>query len=230
MIGGFVPLVLHDPAQLDANLAEAERVAARFHELGSTTFVTAIVVDTNWSPRIPLSDAAWTCTFEALAAIDGIVARHGMRQALHPHVGTLVETAEDVERVLAGSDVRWCLDTGHLAIGGTDPLRFAQDHGDRVEHVHLKDVDLSLADRLRAGELSTMQAVQAGLFKSLGRGDVPVDEVIRQLESSGYAGWYVLEQDQAITGDEPPPGAGPIDDVRESVAYLRAVFGDHATA
>ena len=75
-----------------------------------------------------------------------------------------------------------------------------------------------------------MQAVQAGLFRSLGQGDVPVGDVIRQLEEDGYRGWYVLEQDQAITGDEPAPGMGPIDDARESVAYLRVAFGEHATA
>jgi inosose dehydratase len=96
--------------------------------------------------------------------------------------------------------------------------------------VHLKDVDMVLAARQQSGELSWMQAVQAGLFRSLGQGDVPVGAVIRQLEEDGYQGWYVLEQDQAISGEEPAPGTGPIDDARESVAYLRVAFGEHASA
>ncbi|HEY5875315.1 MAG TPA: TIM barrel protein [Ilumatobacteraceae bacterium] len=230
MLGGFVPLVLHDPARLGSTEAEARHVAAKFRDLGATMFVTAAVVDPEWSPRIPLDDAQWSCLIDALALVDRVVADFGLRQVLHPHVGTLVETAADVQRVLAASPVQWCLDTGHLAIGGTDPLRFARDYGDRVGHVHLKDVDMVLAARQQSGELSWMQAVQAGLFRSLGQGDVPVGDVIRQLEEDGYQGWYVLEQDQAITGDEPAPGMGPIDDARESVAYLRVAFGEHATA
>ncbi|MGD9702111.1 MAG: TIM barrel protein [Acidimicrobiia bacterium] len=230
LLGGFVPLVLHDPARLAATEDEARRIAAKFRDLGAATFVTAAVVDSDWSARVPLDEPQWSCLIGALDLVDEIVAEFGLRQVLHPHIGTLVETADDVDRVLAASGVQWCLDTGHLAIGGTDPLRFAQDYGDRVGHVHLKDVDMTLAARQQSGELSWMQAVQAGLFRSLGNGDVPVGDVIRQLEAGGYEGWYVLEQDQAITGEEPAPGAGPIDDARKSVAYLRAAFGDSASA
>ena len=72
------------------------------------------------------------------------------------------------------------------------------------------------ASRAPSGELTWVEVVQAGLFKPLGKGDVPVAEVIQLLENGGYQGWYVLEQDVAITGDEPAYGMGPIDDVRES--------------
>jgi inosose dehydratase len=118
--------------------------------------------------------------------------------------------------------VRFCLDTGHLAIGGTDPLEFVEAHAARVGHVHLKDVRLDVAARLRSGELSLMQAVQAGVFTPLGQGDVALEGVVVGLEKSGYQGWYVFEQDVALSG-EPPAGGGPVLGVRASVDYLRAL-------
>jgi inosose dehydratase len=116
--------------------------------------------------------------------------------------------------------VPFCLDTGHLLVGGTDPARFARDHGERVGHVHLKDVRADVAARLRAGELSLMEAVQAGLFQPLGDGDARIDDVIRALGAAGYERWLVLEQDIAITGAEPPVGGGPALDVRKSIEFL----------
>ena len=155
-----------------------------------------------------------------LAEIDEIVASHGVSLALHPHVGTLVETDADVARVLAASTVGWCFDTGHLLIGGTDPAAFVRENAPRIVHVHLKDVDARLAHRVRAGELSLVAATQAGLFRPLGQGDSGIEEVVRLLDHHGYERWLVLEQDTAITGQEPPVGGGPIDDVRASIAYL----------
>jgi inosose dehydratase len=146
-----------------------------------------------------------------------------MMQALHPHLGTIVETADDINTVLDVSDVGWTLDMGHMLIGGTDPVAFARDAFDRVRHVHLKDVHLDLAAPVFAGEQSIMAGVQAGMFCNLGQGDVPVAEVITTLESRGYDQWYVLEQDAAITGEEPPVGGGPLLDVQKSIAYLRTV-------
>ena len=142
----------------------------------------------------------------------------------HPHVNTLVETAEDVDRIFAASDCLWCLDTGHLAIGGTDVVEFTKRAMSRIGLVHLKDVDLHLAKRYLAGERSWMEIVQDGIFSPIGQGDVPMAEVIELLENAGYDGWYVLEQDVAITGELPPAGTGPIDGVRQSVDYLRSRF------
>ena len=72
-----------------------------------------------------------------------------------------------------------------------------------------------------------MAAVQRGLFQPLGRGDVAIDQVVSHLESEGYRGWYVLEQDTAITGAAPSPGDGPMLSVAESVKYLRALADGH---
>jgi inosose dehydratase len=214
LVGGFVPLVLHEPA-LDT--AEAERVAAVLAAAGAEVFNAAVVADARWSPPLPLDDDGWSRVARHLAEVERLVAQHGLTLALHPHVGTQVETAADVERMLELSEVGWCLDTGHLLIGGVDPAEFARRHGDRVVHVHLKDVDMAVARR----GLSLVQAVQAGLFRPLGHGDVRIDEVLDGLD--GYGRWLVLEQDTALTGEEPPVGNGPVTDVRTSIAYLQSL-------
>jgi inosose dehydratase len=228
--GGFVPLVLHDPAHAEHAIATARHIAEGFQRRNATLFVTAAVTDEAWSAPFRLDDAQLEHLVMMLKRLDLVFAEYGITQVLHPHAGTLVETKEDVERVMAASDVLWCIDTGHLAIGGADPVQVARDAGDRVGLVHLKDVDLALAARYRAKELTWVEVVQHGLFLPLGKGDVPVAELIELLEVGGYQGWYVLEQDLAITGDEPAYGTGPIDDVRESVAYLRSRFEVSAAA
>jgi inosose dehydratase len=214
LVGGFVPLVLHEPA-LDT--AEAERVAAVLAAAGAEVFNAAVVADAGWSPPLPLDDDAWQRVARHLAEVERLVSQHGLTLALHPHVGTQVETAADVERMLELSEVGWCLDTGHLLIGGVDPAEFARRHGDRVVPVHLKDVDMAVARR----GLSLVQAVQAGLFRPLGAGDVRLDEVLDGLD--GYGRWLVLEQDTALTGEEPPVGSGPVTDVQASIAYLHSL-------
>ena len=222
LIGGFVPVVLHDRDQREATLTEARATAELFAAVGATMFVTAAVVDPGWSPRFELSNAHWDHLVAMLAELDGLCDDHQLTQVLHPHVGTLVETAGDVATVLERSSVRWCLDTGHLAIGGYDPAQFAADAGDRVAHVHLKDVRGDVAARVSNGELSIRAAVEAGLFCPLGDGDAPIQATVDTLEAGGYSGWYVLEQDTDLGAAEPPPGTGPIEAARASLEFLRA--------
>jgi inosose dehydratase len=213
LVGGFVPLVLHEP-ELDT--AEAERIAAVLAAAGAEVFNAAVVADGDWSAPRVLDDEGWRRLAHNLAEVERRVEQHGLTLALHPHAGTQVETAADVERALALTTCGWCLDTGHLLIGGVDPADFARRHGERVVHVHLKDVDMAVARR----GLSLVQAVQAGLFRPLGDGDVRVDDVLDGLD--GYGRWLVLEQDTALTGEEPPVGSGPVTDVRRSIEYLQS--------
>jgi inosose dehydratase len=142
---------------------------------------------------------------------------------LHPHVGTMVETRSEVDRVLDGSNIMLCLDTGHLLIGGTDPLQLAREMPDRIAHAHLKDVDAALAARVQAGELTYSEAVRKGMYTPLGAGDVDIAGIVTALRNNGFDGWFVMEQD-TILGAE-PSGEGPVRDVRASVAFMHDVCG-----
>jgi inosose dehydratase len=215
LVGGFVPVTVRE-VDHEAVRRTAEQLAAA----GADVFVAAAVQDPDWSPPDPLDDDGWQRAGAELHALAELVARHGLTLVLHPHVGTLVESGADVEQALEHTDVPWCFDTGHLLIGGVDPVQFVRDHVDRIGHVHLKDVNAALAERVRSRELSLVQATQMGLFRPLGEGDARLDEVVRLLDQLGYGRWLVLEQDLAITGTEPPVDGGPALDVARSIEFL----------
>lgn len=219
LIGGFVPLVLHEEHAAEA-LEEADRIARLLAGAGGELFEVAAVADAQWAQPHALSDEEWTRLAAHLEAVEDAVAERGLELVVHPHAGTLLEGGPEIDRLLAISEVPLCLDTGHLVIAGMEPLDLLRRHAERVRHVHLKDVDRELAGRVRAGELSLVEAVQAGLFRPLGQGDAGIDEVVRQLDRTGYDHWLVLEQDTAITGEEPPVGSGPVLDVQASVEHL----------
>jgi inosose dehydratase len=221
LVGGFVPVVLHNPAMRETTLLSAREWAHRLAAGGGKQFVSAVVVDADWSPRYRLSVEEWNHMFVMFDEIDTICEEFGLTQVLHPHVNTLVETAGDVQRVLDHSGVGWCLDTGHLAIGGYDPIDLAKKYAHRVRHVHLKDVNMAIAERLNTGELTLMQAVFEGLFQNLGNGDIDIAGVLQTLHQSGFDGWYVLEQDCSIIGEAPPEGTGPVQDVAISLEFVR---------
>jgi inosose dehydratase len=218
-VGGFVPLTLHDGAQRESAQHDAERAAQLLSGAGGTYFVTAVVVDEQWSVPFDLDAGQWDEVAWGLAMVDAVCARHGLAQVVHPHIGTLIERPEHLQAVLERSDVRWCLDTGHLAIGGADPVAFATDHAERVGLVHLKDVDVTLAPAVRDHQTTLLEATRAGLFQALGRGAVDVAGVVTALEASGYSGWYVLEQDTTIDGPDAHL-ADPAADVKLSIDYL----------
>jgi inosose dehydratase len=219
LVGAFVPLVLHEPT-LDQASAVLDEVLPLMTSLEGEVLVAAAVTDAGWSPSVPLEAADWRRVRENLGALSELAAESGLRLALHPHAGTLVETADDIEAVLAHGEIDWCLDTGHLAIGGADPVEFVRSHAERIVHVHLKDVDMGLAEQVRSGKLSLVEATRLGLFRPLGDGDASIDEVVGELDHHGYERWLVLEQDTTLTGEEPPVGRGPVLDVRRSIDYL----------
>ncbi|MBD3784449.1 MAG: TIM barrel protein [Micrococcales bacterium] len=221
-VGQFVPVVLHDPA-VDPLPAVEEAMTGLVAADAGVVVIAAATGAEGYDTRPDLDDDQWATLLHHLDRISDAAAARGLLAALHPHVGTMVESGTETERVLAGSRVALCLDTGHLLIGGGDPVAVAARHPDRIGHVHLKDVRLDLADRVRSGELTYTDAVAAGMYVPLGEGDVDVAAIIGSLESAGYAGWYVLEQDTVLAGDPGTTGVDPAADVRASVAHVLAV-------
>jgi inosose dehydratase len=221
LVGGFLPIVLHDASRLEWSIAQVHRKAAFFASLGAYILNTALVVDEAWSPPIRLTAEQWAHMLAALPLIDQAASEHGVVQAVHPHWGTLVERDAEVRRLLDESSASICLDTGHLALGGSDVVELVETYGHRVVHVHLKDVDATVARRLQSGELSLIQATQAGLFRPLGSGDARVGEAVALLERVGYTGWYVLEQDASLADGA---GSGQArEDAQTSIGFLQRV-------
>ncbi|MEU0496032.1 sugar phosphate isomerase/epimerase [Mycobacterium sp. NPDC006124] len=219
-VGGFVPVVLfdehHDPAEDLAGPLESLVAAGA----GVVVLAAATGAD-GYDSRPTLDDAQWARLVANLDRLARIVAERGLLAVLHPHVGTIVETRAEVDRVLRGSSIMLCLDTGHLLIGGTDPLELAKAVPHRIAHAHLKDVDAALAAKVQSGELTYTEAVKAGMYTPLGTGDVDVAGIVSVLRDNGFDGWFVLEQDTILDGE--PAGEGPVRDVVASVAYLRSV-------
>lgn len=221
MVGGFVPAVLYRRDLADEQLGYVDRAAAQLAGTGAEIMVLG--PDSHhagYDRSIELSEEEWAVFFEHLAQVAEIAGSHGLVTALHPHWGMAVERQHHVERFLEESDVSACIDTGHLALAGVDSVKVAEMAAGRVAHVHLKDVDPDLAERVRAGDLAFRQAVIEGLFRPIGSGIVDVGRFIQTLEENGYRGWYVLEQDTVLDA-EPEPHKGPIEDARASVSVLR---------
>lgn len=223
-VGGFVPVLLHDEAHDPTSEIRAELEV--FRAAGADVMVLAASSGGDgYDTRPVLTDEQWSTLFRHLAELEALATEYGVLAVIHPHVGTMVETKDDIERVLAGSSIGFCLDTGHMFIGGTDPVEFARDHADRVRHVHAKDVNLAIAGAVKSGELTYYDGVIAGMYVPLGQGDVDVASIVRSLEAASYTGWYVLEQDNVVI-TEPAEDAGPAVDARISVDYLRSLLGE----
>ncbi|WP_370943495.1 TIM barrel protein [Amycolatopsis sp. cg5] len=220
LVGGFLAVVLHDGQA--AALAEAEESAALFAACGAEVLVLAAATGLDgYDERPRLSDAEWATLVDTAAKIGEIAAKHGLKTVLHPHVGTHVETEPEVERFLADSALPLCLDTGHLLIGGTDPVELAKRYPDRIGHIHLKDVRAEIAEEVRAGRLGYTEAVGQGIYVPLGEGDVDVEALVRFVHAGGYGGWYVLEQDTAL--GEASPVDGPRRDTERSLQHLTEI-------
>jgi inosose dehydratase len=224
LVAGFVPAVLHEPSSLEGELAAVEAVADRISAFGGSVLVLAASTGAmGYEEAGELDAAGWSALAHGIDRVEATAGARGLRVAVHPHHGTVVERPEDVERLLDVSGVGLCLDTGHVMVGGGDPVALARTAGSRVVHVHLKDVDATLAERLSAGDLGYHAAVRAGLYRPLGDGDVDVRAVLRAVEESGEAVWYVLEHD-GVLDREPEPGSGPILDARRSLAFLERAW------
>lgn len=219
-VGAFVPVVLHraehDPAP------EVERELDSFEAAGGDMLVLAAATGVDgYDSRPELDEDGWATLLGNLDRLAAVAQARGIHVTVHPHVGTMIETEDDVQRVLHGSSVHLCLDTGHLMIGGTDPVALTQHWAHRINHVHAKDVRAELVGKVRSGELTYTEAVAQGIYVPLGQGDVDLVAIVAALDEAGFDGWYVLEQDTMVAGD--PTEEGPVRDVRASLNRLREI-------
>jgi inosose dehydratase len=220
-VGGFTPLLLHVPGH--DPVPEVDRLLEAYAASGAGVLVlSAVTGQEGYDTRPELDDDGWRVLLGNLDRLAALAAGRGVRAVLHPHVGTMVENGAEVQRVLDGSSVDLCLDTGHLLIGGTDPAELTRQAPERIAHTHLKDVDAAMAAKVQAGRLTYTEAVRQGMYRPLGTGDVDVPAIVAHLRARGYDGWYTLEQDTILT--EEPAGEGPVADVWASAEHLRGVL------
>jgi inosose dehydratase len=221
LVGGFYATVLHDAGHQESTVDESEAVAKLIADAGGEVLVVAAATGLDgYDVRPELSDKEWVTLIDTAALIAERAAATGLRTVLHPHVGTHVETRAEVGRFVRDSDLALCVDTGHLLIGGTDPVDLVRRHPTRIGHVHLKDVRAHLAEHVRAGHLTYTQAVADGIYVPLGDGDVDLTAMLTSLRDNGYDGWYVLEQDTALPSDSTEADAIPRQHVRQSLDHL----------
>lgn len=218
-VGAFVPLVLHQPDH--DPIPEVERELDSFEAAGGNVLVVAAESGLDgYDERPDLDEDGWNTLLTNLDRVLETAKKRGISAVLHPHVGTMIEQKAEVQRVLDGSAMPLCLDTGHLLIGGTDPVQLTEEHVGRIKHVHAKDVRLDIARRVQNGEISYTDGVREGMYVPLGTGDVDFARIVSLLNAAGYDGWYVLEQDMILTGK--PQGVGPKGDVKQSIAFLKS--------
>jgi inosose dehydratase len=155
------------------------------------------------TPR--LTDTGWEALISLIRTVAAETQAAGSRIAFHPHAGTFVETPEEVERLanaIPAEELPFCLDVGHYLVGGGDPVEALRRYGERVSHVHLKDVDPNVLARLRRREIGGFgDAVRQRLFTELGSGSLDLDGILAVLAERRYDGWLMVEQDSGW----PPP-------------------------
>jgi len=223
LIGGFVPAVLYRTDVAEDQIAYVERAARTLAACGSKTLVLG--PDSHhagYDTPIDMTEDEWVTFLGNLDRVTKIAEENGLTAALHQHWGMAIERPLHVDRLLAESDIGLCVDSGHLFLGGADPVQVAKAAGDRVVHVHLKDADAVMAARVREGDLPFRQAVIDGMFKPLGAGDIDIAGFVTAIEESGYEGWHVLEQD-TVLDEDPLAGEGPISNARTSFEYLESI-------
>ncbi|CAN5277702.1 myo-inosose-2 dehydratase [soil metagenome] len=190
--------------------AEGEIVAMQPHmdllkAMGSQVFVFAETsnavhgdrsVPLSGTPRLAAND--WKAFGERMTGVADYVASQGMKFAYHHHLGTVVETAADMDAFIAatGPSVGFTLDTGHAALGGVNSLAVIRDHPERVVHVHCKDVRWETFTKARKGGSSFLDGVLSGIFTVPGDGGIDYAEIMQALRRMDYSGWIVIEAEQ----------------------------------
>lgn len=190
--------------------ADAEIVAMQDHlgllkAMGCQVMVfaetsRAIAGDRNrpLSQRPAMSEAEWPVFIDRLDKVASYLKKAGVAMAFHHHMGTVVESEQDIDRLMAstGPAVGLLLDSGHLTYAGADPIVVARRHVARINHVHCKDVRRPVLEQARTGDRSFMDAVLAGVFTVPGDGSVDYAGLMPILHGVGYRGWLVVEAEQ----------------------------------
>jgi inosose dehydratase len=231
LLGSFVPVVLSDPASTKIVVDRIRLVGGLLSALGAPF----LVLSDAWSEerdriagRVPrdgsksLSPEKWKQVARVVLEASQVAREFGLDLVFHPHVSTYVETPEETERFFeatSGSHVGLCLDTGHCAFAGGDPVVEAEKFRSILRFVHIKDIDDKVMATARQAQMNFAQAIAAHAFTIIGEGSVDFPAFFAVLNRNHYTGWMVVEQDVTYGATVVPP----VESVAASLRYLRQV-------
>lgn len=235
LVGGWVDLHLSSPVLSDQDRVKLEQALEIFSDAAGAEPV--------WRPKPTLADSGdlrrrggfgqasrrrdleldddhWRCLAANVRLAAQICRDHGLEPTFHHHLGTYVESPREIERFLEVTDVSLCLDTGHLFLGGGDPIQAWKDWRIRINHIHVKDARRDVLEKAISEGASMDEAWRRGIFCRLGEGDVDLDGFIAAVSASDYAGWVVVEQD--VIPQPGTPLSVPAGDQVANREFLRA--------
>ena len=210
LLGAFVPAALNQENTHEEGVEKALKVAELMHTAG---FENAFIVLADDNGSVPertqnagrissemgLDKTAWkTFAIGAERIASAVQAMYGMRTVFHHHCGGYVETSEELDKLMELTNpdlLGLCLDMGHLAFGGGDPVAALKKYYNRIWHVHFKDYDPKVGAASRDNKWDYFKSVSEGVFCELGLGNVDFQQIANELEKRGYEGWIVVEQD-----------------------------------
>jgi len=231
LIGAFVPVRLTVEADHAPGVEAALRVARLLAAAGDAPFVV-LSDDTARDPlrtRVAgrvrsehgLDGRGWSTLAAGADRIAAAVKQEtGLRTVFHNHCATFVEAPDEIDELMTRTDpalVGLCLDTGHCAFGGGNPVATLDRWIDRVWHLHLKDCDPRVRRDSAEEERGYAESVRQGIFCELGKGEVDFGAVLTTLRDRGYDGWLVVEQDVL------PAKGTPAESARRNRDYLRSL-------
>lgn len=233
MAAAFVPLTLKESSAYPECERRVRETGSLLQKLGAHDILLADAGDelryrvagrpdeTRAQGLAPREWAGYAGRLERLAQVCRF--DYGLTPSFHPHGGTYIENPDEIRVLLERTDphlLKFCLDTGHVAFGGGDPIEVARAHAPRVGYVHVKDIDLTRLRGLLGEGKNYVAAAQADVFVELGRGALDLRALFDALEASQYEGWIIVEQDRVVG-----PQTDTLSSARRSRDYLRTVAG-----
>lgn len=206
LAGGYIPIRFSEPQHWDDDLRMMSDTLDLFAAANGSE-ARAVLADAGSAQRsrlpgraasdhsIGLDEDGWKRLAEGVERAAELARNRGFEPTFHHHAGTFVEAPWEIERVLELTDVGLLLDTGHLALGRGDPSEALHAWGDRINHLHVKDVHSGVLAGVIEDRADMPEAWRRGVFCELGAGDVDLDAFFAELSRLPYSGWLVVEQD-----------------------------------